>query len=93
VLPADEKSQILAQPGQPMKKGRSGTMAHDHKCPATAVSPNAVEGRFGKSTSERLKLGVFRSTVKLQAAINHFFAETNANSRPFHWTRRPARFS
>ena len=35
VLSVDEKSQIQAldrtQPGLPMKKGRAGTMTHEHK--------------------------------------------------------------
>ena len=34
-------------------------------------------------TKRRLKRGVFRSVVDLQAAINRFLDEHNANSKPF----------
>jgi hypothetical protein len=34
---------------------------------------------------------VFRSIVELQAAINRFLAETNANPKPFVWTAHPDR--
>lgn len=50
---------------------------------------NAVEGFFAKLTRRRLKRGVFRSVVDLQVAINRFVAETNADPKPFAWTRRP----
>jgi hypothetical protein len=36
-----------------------------------------------------LKRGVFRSIVDLQAAIKRFLAETNADPRPFCWTKDP----
>ena len=50
---------------------------------------NAVEGFFAKLTKRRLKRGVFRSIVELQAAINRFLAETNADPKPFRWTADP----
>jgi hypothetical protein len=34
---------------------------------------------FSRLTRRRLKRGVFRSIVELQAAINRFLAETNAD--------------
>jgi len=34
---------------------------------------------------------VFGSLVELQAAINRFLAETNANPEPFVWTATPDR--
>jgi hypothetical protein len=34
---------------------------------------------------------VFRSIVELQAAINRFLAETNADPKPFVWTAHPDR--
>ena len=34
---------------------------------------------------------MFRSVVDLQAAINHFVAETNADPKPFVWTADPKR--
>jgi hypothetical protein len=52
---------------------------------------NAVEGFFATLTKRRLKRGVFRSIVELQAAIKRFLAETNADPRPFRWTKRPAK--
>jgi transposase len=50
---------------------------------------NAVEGFFAKLTKRRLKRGVFRSIADLQAAINRFLAEHNAEPRPFKWTADP----
>ena len=52
---------------------------------------NAVEGFFAKLTKRRLKRGVFRSFVDLQAAIKRFIAETNRNPKPFVWTADPNR--
>src|SRR3712207_7052344 len=50
---------------------------------------NAVEGVFAKLARQRLKRGVFHSLVALQEAINRFVAETNADPRPFCWTKNP----
>ena len=50
---------------------------------------NAVEGYFAKLSKRRLKRGVFRSVVDLQAAINRFVAETNQAPKPFTWTADP----
>jgi hypothetical protein len=36
---------------------------------------------------------VFRSVVDLQAAINRFVEETNADPKPFIWTADPNRIS
>src|ERR1700761_1382719 len=44
---------------------------------------NAVEGFFAKLAKQRLKRGVFRSIVDLQATINRFVAETNLDPKPF----------
>jgi transposase len=60
-----------------------------HFTPTSASWLNAVEGFFAKLTKRRLKRGVFRSIVELQAAINRFLAETNADPRPFRWTKDP----
>jgi hypothetical protein len=35
----------------------------------------------------RLKRGVFRSIIELQAAINRYLAEHNQAPRPFIWIR------
>ena len=60
-----------------------------HFTPTSASWLNAVEGYFAKLTRRRLKRGVFRSVVELQAAIKRFLAETNADPRPFRWTKDP----
>src|SRR5271170_565727 len=60
-----------------------------HFTPTSASWLNAVEGFFAKLTRRRLKRGVFRSIVDLQAAINRFLRETNERPRPFVWTADP----
>ena len=60
-----------------------------HFTPTSASWLNAVEGFFAKLTRRRLKRGVFRSVVDLQAAINRFVEETNASPKPFVWTAKP----
>lgn len=60
-----------------------------HFTPTSASWLNAVEGFFAKLTKRRLKRGVFHSLVSLQAAINRFIAEINADPRPFRWTKDP----
>ena len=60
-----------------------------HYTPISCSWLNAVEGFFAKLTRRRLKRGVFRSIVELQAAINRFLAETNDNPKPFTWTADP----
>ena len=61
-----------------------------HFTPTSASWINAVEGFFAKLTKRRLKRGVFKGVVDLQAAINRFLAETNDDPRPFTWTADPA---
>jgi transposase len=60
-----------------------------HFTPTSASWLNAVEGFFAKLAKRRLKCGVFHSLVALQAAINCFIEEANANPRPFRWTKDP----
>ena len=62
---------------------------HFHFTPTSASWLNAVEGFFAKLTRRRLKRGVFTGIVDLQAAINRFLRETNANPKPFVWTADP----
>jgi transposase len=62
-----------------------------HYTPTSASWLNAVEGFFARLTRRRLKRGVFRSIVDLQAAINRFLAETNDHPKPFVWTADPDR--
>src|SRR6266851_8317937 len=54
-----------------------------HFTPTSASWLNAVEGFFAKLTRRRLKRGVFRSVVELQAAINRYLADHNASPKPF----------
>jgi transposase len=60
-----------------------------HFTPTSASWLNAVEGFFAKLTKRRLKRGVFISVVDLQAAINRFVIEHNAEPKPFTWTADP----
>jgi transposase len=62
-----------------------------HFTPTSASWLNAVEGFFAKLTRRRLKRGIFRSVVELQAAINRFVEEHNADPKPFVWTADPNR--
>ena len=62
---------------------------HFHFTPTSASWINAVEGFFAKLTRQRLKRGVFKGIVDLQAAINRYLAETNNNPKPFTWTADP----
>jgi transposase len=55
-----------------------------HFTPTSSSWLNAVEGYFAKLTRSRLKRGVFRSIVDLQAAINR-----NNEPKPFIWTADP----
>jgi transposase len=60
-----------------------------HFTPTSSSWLNAVEGFFAKLTRRRLKRGVFLSIVDLQAAINRFIAEHNAQPKPFVWRADP----
>ena len=60
-----------------------------HFTPTSASWINAVEGFFAILTKRRLKRGVFRGIVDLQAAINRFVAEHNQTPKPFVWTADP----
>ena len=62
---------------------------HFHFTPTSASWLNAVEGFFAKLTRQRLKRGVFKGIVDLQAAINRYLVETNENPSPFIWTADP----
>lgn len=60
-----------------------------HFTPTSASWLNAVEGFFAKLAKRRLKRGVFRSLVDLQATINRFIAEHNQTPKPFVWRADP----
>ena len=58
-----------------------------HFTPTSASWLNAVETFFSALTRKRLKRGVFRSIVDLQAAINRYVSEHNDDPKPFVWTK------
>ena len=58
-----------------------------HFTPTSASWLNAVETFFSALTRRRLKRGVVRSIVDLQAAINRYIAEHNDDPKPFVWTK------
>ena len=60
-----------------------------HFTPTSASWLNAVEGFFVILTKRRLKRGVFKGVVDLQAAINRFVADHNQQPKPFVWTADP----
>ena len=62
-----------------------------HFVPTSCSWLNAVEGFFAKLARRRLKRGVFRSIVDLQAAINRFVQQANQSPKPFVWTADPDR--
>ena len=62
-----------------------------HFTPTSASWLNAVEGFFSALTRRRLKRGVFVGVVDLQAAINRYVREHNADPKPFTWTADPQR--
>ena len=57
-----------------------------HFTPTSCSWLNAVEIFFSRLSPRRLKRGVFRSLVDLQAAINRFIEAHNAEPKPFVWT-------
>jgi len=58
-----------------------------HFTPTSASWLNAVEGLFALLAKRRLKRGVFRSVQELKDAIHDFITRTNANPKPFIWTK------
>jgi transposase len=62
-----------------------------HYTPTAGSWLNAVESFFSAMTRRRLRRGVFRSLVDLQAAIHRYLAEHNADPKPFVWTATPER--
>jgi transposase len=61
-----------------------------HFTPTSGSWLNAVESFFSALTRQRLRRGVFRAIVDLQAAINRYLDEHNYDPKPFVWTK-PAR--
>jgi transposase len=60
---------------------------HVHYTPTSASWINQVERFFANLTEKQIRRGVHRSTVELEAAIKAYIEATNANPRPFVWTK------
>jgi hypothetical protein len=60
-----------------------------HFTPTSCSWLNAVETFFSRLIRSRLRRGVFRSIVGLQAAVGHFIEEHNAAPKPFVCTANP----
>jgi transposase len=60
---------------------------HLHFTPTSASWLNLVECWFALLSRRRLQRGAFASTDDLEAAILAYIAETNADPKPFAWTK------
>ena len=60
---------------------------HVHYTPTSASWINQVERFFALLTARALKRGVFRSVAELETAINAYLDVTNAQPKPFRWTK------
>jgi len=60
---------------------------HLHFTPTSASWLNLVECWFALLSRRRLERGAFTSTQDLEAAILGYIAETNADPKPFVWTK------
>jgi len=60
---------------------------HVHFTPTSASWLNLVERWFGLLSQKQIKRGVHRSTRALETAIRQYIAFTNANPKPFIWTK------
>jgi transposase len=58
-----------------------------HFTPTSSSWLNAVETFFSALTRRRLRRGVFRSIVDLQAAINRYLEDHNDDPKPFVWIK------
>ena len=58
-----------------------------HFTPTSGSWLNAVETFFSGLTRRRIRRGSFPSILDLQAAINRYIAEHNADPKPFKWTK------
>ena len=79
---------MVGTPGRSLRSGRHPRFTF-HFTPTYCSWLNAVETFFATLTKRRLKRGVFRSVVDLQATINRYLAEANHDSKPFVWTANP----
>ena len=63
---------------------------HLHFTPTGGSWLNLVERWFAALTEKQLRRGVHRSTRELEAAIRNYLDLTNADPRPFLWTKTAA---
>jgi len=60
---------------------------HVHFTPTSASWLNQVERFFGLLTDRAVRRGVFSSVRELETAITEYIEATNANPKPFRWTK------
>ena len=60
---------------------------HLHFTPTSSSWLNLVERFFAALTEKQLRRGVFRSTRELEGAIAQYLDVTNADPKPFVWTK------
>ena len=60
---------------------------HLHFTPTSASWLNLVERWFAELTQKQIRRGVHRSTAQLEQAIRSYLDQTNADPRPFIWTK------
>lgn len=59
---------------------------HMHFTPTSASWLNQVERFFGLITEDRIRCGVFKSVAELEATIQQYLDQHNADPKPFVWT-------
>ena len=60
---------------------------HLHFTPTSASWLNLVEGWFALLARRQLQRGVFETTADLKTAIHAYIDQTNAEPKPFVWTK------
>ena len=60
---------------------------HVHHTPTSASWLNQIERFLALLTDRVLRRGVHRSTAELEAGIEAYIAATNADPKPFRWTK------
>src|SRR5262249_36876741 len=63
---------------------------HVHYTPTSASCINQVEPRFSLLIERAPSRGVFHSVAQLEAAIKVYIDATNADPKPFRWTKTAA---
>jgi transposase len=59
-----------------------------HFTPTSSSWLNLVERLFAEITRQRIRRGAFKSVAELEAAIEAWIVERNANPKPFKWTAK-----